>query len=145
MNTALKKWKSIIEKSFSDLKYTIRSAIMLFSKESKVYINMHLVSTKDFDKDRLIEFSEALPENMKLLIEHIPSDNFESFLKVFGPLCSKKFGLTFDTAHIFGAGTKIEDVIAQKKYEPSLIHLNGNLRKFGSGSDEHIGMCSDLD
>lgn len=44
---------------------------------------MHLMSTKKFDKKRLDTFLDDMPKNMKLLVEHISSDNFENFLKIF--------------------------------------------------------------
>ena len=47
---------------------------------------------------------------MKLLFEHESSDNFEKFIEKFKHLREKGIGFTFDTAHIFGAGVKPEDI-----------------------------------
>lgn len=67
---------AIVEVSFTDLKYEIKAAKMLFPEESQVFIVMHLVSFKDFNVDLLCEYCDAMPKNMKLAIEHIPSDDF---------------------------------------------------------------------
>lgn len=90
------------------------------------------MSSKPFDKNKLIKILDELPDNMKFLIEHTSSDNFENFLKVFVPLCNDKIGLTFDTAHIFGSGYSIERLLEYRDYIPDLIHLNGSMKGFGS-------------
>lgn len=93
------------------------------------------MSSKEFDKEKLLTVLDEMPSNMKFLIEHISSDDFEKFLNVFIPLCKEnpdKIGLTFDTAHIFGSGYSIEKLLDFKEYIPDLIHLNGNMKGFGS-------------
>lgn len=62
--------ETVVNKSFDDLKYTIRAANILF-KPAKIFINMHLVSTKKFDEKRLDEILSQMPKNMKLLIETV--------------------------------------------------------------------------
>lgn len=102
------------------------------------------MSSKPIDKglkDDLMKVLSTMPENMKFLIEHTSPDNFENFLKVFVPWCDKKIGLTFDTAHIHGSGYSIDKLLEYKDYVPDLIHLNGNMKSFGSRQDEHTAMC----
>lgn len=109
---------------------------MLF-KPARTFINMHLVSDKKFDEKRLNEILNDMPEHQKLLIETVQYDDFEKYLARFTPMLSKKIGMTFDTAHIFTMGYKIEDLIHKIDLMPDLIHLNGNSTKFGSKSDTH--------
>lgn len=109
--------------------------MQLFSPKSKVYINNHLMSSKPINeelKKSLMNVLDEMPENTKFLIEHTSPDNFENFLKVFVPWCNEKIGLTFDTAHIHGSGYSIEKLLEYRDYTPDLIHLNGNMKSFGS-------------
>lgn len=57
----------------------------------------------------------------------------------------KNYNKCYDTAHIFGAGFSIKELIETVDDKPTLIHLNGTTKNFGSKTDEHIPMCSELD
>ena len=83
----------------------------IFEKVEKVFINMHIRSNHDLNEERLLKLlKESAPKNVTLLFEHESSDNFEKFIEKFKHLREKGIGFTFDTAHIFGAGVKPENI-----------------------------------
>lgn len=119
----------------------------IFEKVEKVYINMHIRSNHELNEERLLKLlKDSAPKNVTLLFEHESSDNFEKFIEKFKHLREKGIGFTFDTAHIFGAGVKPENI---KKIagdvQPTLIHLNGSQCPFNSHRDVHVPICSEFD
>lgn len=98
------------EKSWKDFYYLLLMC-KIFEKVEKVYINMHIRSNHELNEERLLKLlKESAPKNVTLLFEHESSDNFEKFIEKFKHLREKGIGFTFDTAHIFGAGVKPEDI-----------------------------------
>ena len=98
------------EKSWKDFYYLLLTC-KIFEKVEKVFINMHIRSNHDLNEERLLKLlKESAPKNVTLLFEHESSDNFEKFIEKFKHLREKGIGFTFDTAHIFGAGVKPENI-----------------------------------
>ena len=98
------------EKSWKDFYYLLLTC-KIFEKVEKVFINMHIRSNHELNEERLLKLlKENAPKNVTLLFEHESSDNFEKFIEKFKHLREKGIGFTFDTAHIFGAGVKPENI-----------------------------------
>ena len=98
------------EKSWKDFYYLLLTC-KIFEKVEKVFINMHIRSNHELNEERLLKLlKESAPKNVTLLFEHESSDNFEKFIEKFKHLREKGIGFTFDTAHIFGAGVKPENI-----------------------------------
>lgn len=108
---------------------------------------MHIRSNHDLNEERLLKLlSDSAPKNVQLLFEHESSDNFEAFIKKFKHLQQKGIGFTFDTAHIFGAGIRPEDIKSVAGGTmPTLIHLNGSQCTLNSHRDVHVPICSEFD
>ena len=89
---------------------------------------MHIRSNHELDEERLLKLlKDSAPKNVQLLFEHESSDDFKAFIAKFKHLQQKGIGFTFDTAHIFGAGIRPEDIKSVAgNIVPTLIHLNGS-------------------
>lgn len=80
----------------------------VFDKKSKVFINLHVEAKKrNVDEEKLQAAIDSCDPNVKIVFEHLPSDNFENFVNKF----KGKIRMTYDTAHIFASGYDIQNLL----------------------------------
>jgi endonuclease IV len=142
--------------NMSDKLNSMGLVIHLPKKEPDVIISTFevlLPIIKKYKTPIILEMTAVLPD---------PNKTYETPLKInrLTMLMHKKFpdydnwGWCIDTAHLWGAGIKVNDINVMKKWFDAikipeyvkLIHLNGASKStFATGKDKHIVVFSDED
>lgn len=83
-----------------------------------------MLAKKQFCEKAIVNAIKDYPDNLKMIFEHTPGDDFIAFHDLFSKLSKYNIGMCYDTAHVHGSGFDVEKLFGYTK--PDLIHLNGN-------------------